>query len=121
MAKPSGDTRGTVSVVLDAATLARLDRIRACKGESRSQVIEEGLKRGLNAVERDNEGMVRRFDALAGRAHMGWQEYASVYAEEFSRHTYPPSVEDLELAETRDGRRLQRRDPVLLARDARRR
>jgi len=82
---------------LPPETLARTDRLRACTGLTRGQVIERALVGGgLHALERGLQGQLVRFDALAERAGMSWQEYARDYATRYSSKTYPPTVETLE-------------------------
>lgn len=88
-----------------ARTMARCDRLRACTGEgslgrSRNKVIEDALlSGGLDALELAYGARIRRFNALARRAGQGWEEYATAYAETYSRQTYPPSVDELERLE----------------------
>lgn len=97
----------TTSVLLTPALLARLDRLRACDGVARAQVLEEACLLGLPAMEAQRQDRVRRFELLARRAGMGWEDYARAYAAEYSARTYPPAIEELELLE-RDGMRLRR-------------
>lgn len=84
---------------LSAETLARLDRLRACTGLTRGEVIEAALTgQGIFALEcvcREN-GTLERFQRLAGLAGMTWREYARDYAARWSRKTYPPAVGELE-------------------------
>lgn len=84
---------------LPAETLARLDRLRACTGLTRGEVIETALTgQGIAALERacEENGLLSRFGALADGAGMTWQEYARDYASRWSRKTYPPAVAELE-------------------------
>lgn len=84
---------------LPAGILARLDRLRACLGVPRGRVVELALTgQGLDGLEADHLADVRRFDTLAERAGMSWEDYAKDYAERYSRRTYPPTVEELEKA-----------------------
>lgn len=84
---------------LSAETLARLDRLRACTGSTRGEVIEAALTgQGIFALERAcrENGSIGRFASLAERAGMTWREYAKDYAARWSRKTYPPTVDELE-------------------------
>jgi hypothetical protein len=84
---------------LSAETLARLDRLRACTGLTRGEVIEAALTgQGIAALEHSCEeaGYLDRFQRLADDIGMTWQEYARDYASRWSRKTYPPAVTELE-------------------------
>lgn len=82
---------------LPPETLARTDRLRACTGLTRGQVIEMALVGGgLSLLELNQASNVARFDALAARAGMSWQDYAREYAAQYSTKTYPPTVGMLE-------------------------
>jgi hypothetical protein len=84
---------------LSADTMARLDRLRACTGLTRGDVIEAALTgQGIRALERSCEeaGYLDRFQRLAVDAGMTWQEYARDYAARWSRKTYPPALGELE-------------------------
>lgn len=82
---------------LDEITLQRCDRLRACFGRSRSWVIEQAISNGgLDVLERERAGEIRRFEGLAAAAGVTWQEYLKRYLAEFGAKTLPPSVEELE-------------------------
>lgn len=86
-----------MGIGLDVHVTARVDRLRACTGKSRSDVIGQALAGGgLAALERKYPQEIARFLALAQRAGQGWEEYAHAYAEKHARRTYPPTVADLE-------------------------
>jgi hypothetical protein len=81
---------------LDAETLARCDRLRACLGRSRSHVIELALRaEGLAGVEAEYAGKIAIFGALAEGVGMTWQQYAAAYVDAFGAKTYPPDVDAL--------------------------
>jgi predicted transcriptional regulator len=81
---------------LDAETLARCDRLRACLGRSRSYVIEQALRAGgLDLQEADHLGDIKTFEELASQAGLTWQQYAAAYVEAFGAKTYPPDVATL--------------------------
>jgi predicted transcriptional regulator len=82
---------------LDAETLARCDRLRACLGRSRSYVIEKALHAGgLASLEAEHVNEIRQFNVLAELAgYAGWQQYATAYVEAFGAKTYPPDVDAL--------------------------
>lgn len=78
---------------LPVETLARLDRLRACIGRSRSFVVDYVLSNGgLEAVEEDLATDIAAYEDLAGRLGVGWQQLAERYVEEFGAKTYPPTV-----------------------------
>lgn len=83
---------------LSEETMARVDRLRACYGKSRSWVIEQVLTNGegLAATESLKRAEIKRFNALAAKDGVSWQEYAQWYAAQYSRMTYPPTVDELE-------------------------
>lgn len=77
--------------------LARLDRLRACLGESRSRVLERALVAGgLPGLEREFSSEVARFSALAEQIGVSWEEFAQAYSVIYARQTYPPKVAELE-------------------------
>jgi predicted transcriptional regulator len=81
---------------LDAETLARCDRLRACLGRSRSHVIEQALRAGgLDALEAQASEEIETFHGLASQAGLTWQQYAAAYVEAFGAKTYPPDVATL--------------------------
>jgi len=96
---PRHEPKVQLGLGLSAETLARLDRLRACTGLTRGDVIEAALTgRGIQAIEFscNLDGSMGRFQALADGAGMTWQEYARDYAARWSRKTYPPAVGELE-------------------------
>lgn len=84
-------------VGVDEATFARVERLRACMGESRSRVIDMALTRGgLDSLEKQYARRTETFNMLARRAGQTWEEFALAYGREYSHQTYPPTVEKLE-------------------------
>lgn len=78
-------------------TLARLDRLRACTGLTRGDVVDAALNAGgLAELENTHASLIRRFNALAARAGQDWETYAHEYAKAWASKTYPPTVEALE-------------------------
>lgn len=90
-----------LGIGLDEELLARLDRLRACLGVSRSKVAELALHQSIARLERREEEGLRRFEVIARNAGMNWMEYAQDYAERYSRKTYPPTLEELEKLDSR--------------------
>jgi hypothetical protein len=82
---------------LPPRTLARLDRLRACTGLTRGDVVDAALNAGgLVEIEEAHAELIERFAALAERAGQGWEDYAHDYARKWSSKTYPPTVSALE-------------------------
>lgn len=85
-------------VGVDRDTLARLDRLRACLGESRAKIINRALiGQGIAGLEREYRSEIVRFHALANLHGLTWQAYAQNYAQVNARQTYPPTLDQLEL------------------------
>ena len=85
---------------LPPRTLARLDRLRACTGLTRGDVVEAALSGyGLDELESVHHELLVRFGALAKRAGQNWETYAHEYARTWASKTYPPTVEVLETLE----------------------
>jgi len=81
---------------LPVETLARLDRLRACLGRSRSFVVDYALLNGgLITVETDLETDIAAYNAIAEALGITWQELAERYVEAFGAKTYPPTVSKL--------------------------
>jgi hypothetical protein len=77
-------------------TLQRIDRLRAVFGKSRSWTTDYALTHGgLDGAERLNVGGVGVFADLARTLGLTWRELADAYAGEFSRYTYPPSLDEI--------------------------
>lgn len=105
---PAAAPMVTMSLMMEPLLLARLDRLRACLGDSRSRVAEDVILAGpIHVVEAREAARVARFDQLAADAGMQWWEYAAAYARAFSRQTYPPSV-DLLAGSTAAARELRK-------------
>lgn len=87
-----------MGIGLDVHVAARVDRLRACAGKSRSELIGQIVKgdETLAGLERRYVHEIGRFGALAQRAGQGWEDYVRHYAEKYAKLTYPPSVADLE-------------------------
>lgn len=84
---------------LPPTTLARLDRLRACTGLTRGDVVDAALcAGGLAEIEAAHDHLIKRFNALAKQAGQGWEEYAHEYAKTWASKTYPPTVGALEKA-----------------------
>lgn len=82
---------------LPPRTLARLDRLRACTGLTRGDVVDAALNAGgLAELEMAHTGLIDRFGVLAKRAGQDWEQYAHEYARTWASKTYPPTVEALE-------------------------
>jgi len=80
-------------------TLARLDRLRACTGLTRGDVVDAALNAGgLAELELTHVALIKRFNMLAQRAGQDWETYAHEYAKAWASKTYPPTVEALEKA-----------------------
>jgi hypothetical protein len=78
---------------LPVETLARLDRLRACFGRSRSHVVEYCLANdGLSGVEDDLRTDIEAYNAIAQALGITWQQLTERYVEEFGAKTYPPTV-----------------------------
>lgn len=91
-------TRGRIffGAGVDEDVMARLERLRACLGESRSHVLNRALvEGGLDALETAYDSDIRTFDRLANGQGMTWREYALAYGQAYARKTYPPTVEEL--------------------------
>src|ERR1051325_8818754 len=83
-------------VGVDTDVFVRLERLRACLGESRSRVVEIALTGGgLGKLEREHAADVDMFDKLAVRLGKTWQEYAQEYGQRWAKQTYPPKVSEL--------------------------
>lgn len=81
------------NLMMAPVLLARLDRLRACTGESRSRVVEMVLTQTtLDVAEKQYAAHVREFGRLAAAAGVDWVTYAQAYATTFARQTYPPTV-----------------------------
>lgn len=81
---------------LPVETLARLDRLRACFGRSRSFVVDYALLNGgLAGVEQDLATDLAAYDDIAAALGITWQELATRYVDAFGAKTYPPTVADL--------------------------
>lgn len=81
------------NLMMNRALLARLDRLRACTGESRSRVVEMVLtETTLDVAEKVYGPHIREFGRLAEAAGVDWIVYAQAYATAFARQTYPPTV-----------------------------
>ena len=81
------------NLMMKRSLLARLDRLRACTGESRSRVVESVLaETTLDAAEKVYAGHIREFGRLAETAGTDWITYTQAYATAFARQTYPPTV-----------------------------
>lgn len=86
------------TLVVDAETLARMDRLRTCLGVSRSRVAELALTgQGIERMEVEQQELIKKFNRLADGQGKTWQEYAAWYAEKFARLTYPPNLDALAL------------------------
>lgn len=81
-----------IGLMIDPVLLARLDRLRACAGESRGKIIDGILRAGLGRAEKGYGLSTGRFATLAEAAGVDWQTYAQAYAIAFARQTYPPTV-----------------------------
>lgn len=92
----AGPKRQT-GVGLSELTMQRVDRLRAVQGASRTRVIEDLMvTHALNAAELAYENEIKRFNRLAARDGVSWQEYADWYAATFSSKTFPPGIAELE-------------------------
>ena len=80
-------------VGLDVHLAARIDRLRAATGRSRSAVIGALIERAIGFAEAEHVNEIVRFDALASRAGQGWEQYAQAYAKRYASFTHPPTVE----------------------------
>lgn len=82
---------------LPEETMRRLDRLRACTGESRGKVMNHALTHpgGLDGLEAEYAVEIEAFGKLAKSARRTWQEYARWYAETFSHRTRPPRVSEI--------------------------
>lgn len=81
------------NLMMPRPLLARLDRLRACTGESRSRVVEAVLTRTtLDRAEKEYAAHIEDFGRLAAAAGVDWIAYAQAYATAFARQTYPPTV-----------------------------
>ena len=82
---------------LPPRTLARLDRLRACTGLTRGDVVDAALNAGgLLELEEAHAALIHRFGKLATLAGKDWETYAHDYARLWASKTYPPTVEALE-------------------------
>lgn len=82
---------------LPPRTLARLDRLRACTGLTRGDVVDAALNAGgLLELETAHRQLLARFGKLADRAGQNWVDYAHDYARTWASKTYPPTVDELE-------------------------
>lgn len=83
----------SIGAMVEPHLLARLDRLRACMGDSRSRVMEIVMTQGpIDKIEAQYGEAIKTFNLLAERAGVPWWTYTLAYAVAFARQTYPPTA-----------------------------
>lgn len=73
-----------IVALIDADLADRYEILRVARSASRARVIEEALRRDIDAAERGVAPEIDRVRALAERAGMTPAEYAAAYAKAYS-------------------------------------